>query len=1133
MVARRAAELVTPRFEILRDLGRGGMGHVELVRDRASGELFACKRLTRFDAARAAALKREYRLVGGLVHPNLVRQYELGEDERGLYLLMEVVDGVDLVAFCGGRIGASLALALALPQLLAALRFLHQRGLAHGDLSPANVLVRRDGRLKLLDFGLSAALDGAPRAHGGTAGYLAPERLRGAPPSAEGDRFALGALLAHAAPGRLPGGALDRAVHALRHPSPERRPPIEALERDLLAELGATPPERRRAAGAPLRRDGLEARTLGTVLGRPGELIVLRGPSGIGKTTLARAVSARAAETGLSVAWARARPEERVPFNLIDPLVDDLVERLSREPAPAGVRAAAARAAASFPALFEIAGRDAHAERVRRAVHAELFGGAPKAPSRASLFEDLCVLLEAVDPSAPGRLLVLDDLQWADADSRAFVRAFLDQPPRRTSLLATAVSADGWQELGAVVIDVPPLPPDEVSRYLEVRRGLAPERARHVAATCRGLPALVELALRAGPESADPLGDAVRSVVRDGEADEKRALAMLLVASAPLTAAECDASLRILDLLARRGLVARTGARVDLRHDALREPLRAALGPDWLRAAHERRAERLLRARPPDAELVRQLHGAGRIDEAVSLARRAAEDAERRRAYDLAAELHAVVLEREPTLQTRVLRADALERAQRFDEAAAEWAELARRARGEARARLHLAEAHALLAARRIADGRARIDAALEARGERALGRGRAGRVSTLARFLVGPLLPLGRVPGWPGVPAPAALERAEDRLRSAALIGYFDTIAGLEFLLQARDGFHAGGAAEQAAWCELLLAFFARFGHPRGRSLSLRYRRAAARRLEGVIVESPIVRSFPEFLRAYDALRDGEFRHAITRFDRVLDATRDSREARSFEVQLTTSLRTSAVLATQRVDDAEAAVAAFETFAREGVTIAMQCHVETARALVRTWRGRFELAVESMERLRASWPAEPLTVQAILIEVYSALPSVLLGDAVRARARLRAALERGRRFAIEGTAYGPIVGAVAAATELAAHHAGGRATLGQARRWARLAASRPSVLTGLGHRVLAALDALDGRHASARARLLHAEREARRLDQSIDFALARFARGRREGRASLEADARAALADACASERLLVETTRLRLAVR
>jgi hypothetical protein len=1140
------------RFSVIRALGRGGMGHVELVREIATGEVLARKRLFRFDEARVNALKRELRLVGELVHPNLVRLYELGEDREGPFLLMEAVDGVDVVSYCGGGIGRELATVL--PQLLSVLRFLHRQGLAHGDLSPANVRVRRDGCVKLLDFGLSAAFEREQgRARGGTPGYVAPERLEGSHPTPESDLYGLGAILHHIATGAPPGGercasiepaALGCALGALLSSAPHERPSIDALERDLVPALGAARGLRDSratvtASRRPSPRASLEARVFGTLLARQGQLVALRGPSGIGKTTLATEVARHAEDAGLSVAWARARPEERVAFNLIGELVEDAGRRLRLGPIADEVRGAAQRASVSFPVLARLGGRESHEDKVRQRVRAELFGeGGAMPSSRASLFDDLRVLFEAADPTASKRLFVLDDLQWADGDSIAFLESLLGAAAARITLLATVRDEPGeavkaWlaSRHDVAFVDVPPLRDDEVVAHLEARGDFAPDVARRVAKACAGLPALVELALRS-PESVDPLGDTVRSVVCDGERAEKEALAMLLVAGTPLTMEEPALSQRAVDRLAHRGLVACAGSQVSLLHDALREPLRHALGADWLRAAHASRADSLEAMTASDAERVHQLLGAGRADEAAALALVAADEARARKAFDLAADLYDVALRgaRSPALLRA--RAETLEGARRFDEAASAWALLgADTPTGEARASVYLAEAHAHLSGRRITEGRALLERALLEQGEPGLGAGWLRRLRTTARFLLGPRPPWLGTPGTTARPKPHAipsLPEAERFLRSAALVGYFDTIYGLELLLRAREAFMRGGDRERAAWCEFLLSFFARFAFIGGASLSRRYRRAAERCLRGRTVENPVVRSFPRFLTAYDALQASAFRQAAAHFDIALDGVAGTEEARSFEVQLTTSLRTSAVLATQDVNAAEAAVARFEALARDGVEVAIHCHVENARALLWTWRGRFEEAADSMARLRKSWPTEPETVQSTLIEIYGALPAVLLGDAARVRSRVRAACERARRLDLFGSAYGPIIAGVAAVTELAARRAGG-ADLAAARRFAELCIARPSVLTGLGYRALAALDELTGRPTKALAHLLRAEHEARRLGQAIDLAQALFARGRRSGSPELEVAARTELAAAGASPRLFVEYDLLR----
>ena len=199
---------------------------------------------------------------------------------------------------------------------------------------------------------------------------------------------------------------------------------------------------------------------------------------------------------------------------------------------------------------------------------------------------------------------------------------------------------------------------------------------------------------------------------------------------------------------------------------------------------------------------------------------------------------------------------------------------------------------------------------------------------------------------------------------------------------------------------------------------------------------------------------------------------------------------------------------------------------MENARGLGLTWRGRFEEAASAMDRLRRDWPRSPPTVQTILIETYWAWPSVLLGEPAAARDRLRRALEESGTSILR-SAYGPIVAAIAGACELAAHESGA-GSLRRARRWAKLACRQPSVLGGLGHRVLAALAARSGDVPAAIARYTRAENEAARRGQQLDVALARFGRGVLVEDPRLQASARSLLAHIGASPRLTVEIARL-----
>ena len=192
------------RFTLQYVIGHGGMGVVFAAHDGSRGTAVALKTLQVTSAAAIARLKREFRMVQGLEHPGLVRLGELWADGSHAYFTMELLEGVDLLSWLRGPEGPRLArFAPALRQLGDALEHLHAAGVVHRDVKPTNVLVRADGRLKLLDFGIAAA-EGAGSERAGTPGYVAPEQRRGEPPAPAADWYAVGVLLREALIGAWP-----------------------------------------------------------------------------------------------------------------------------------------------------------------------------------------------------------------------------------------------------------------------------------------------------------------------------------------------------------------------------------------------------------------------------------------------------------------------------------------------------------------------------------------------------------------------------------------------------------------------------------------------------------------------------------------------------------------------------------------------------------------------------------------------------------------------------------------------------------------------------------------------------------------------------------------------------------------
>ena len=227
------------RYTLERVIGRGGFGIVFAARDAVLGRAVAIK-VTR-GAPTPIVLdrfEREARIAASLNHPALVTLHDTGTINGLPYLVMELLDGETLAARCE-REAPTLAGAVALiREVAAALGRMHAAGIVHLDLKPSNVFVTREGRVKVLDFGLAELRGDNPAAVGGTRGYMAPEQREGRAVDARSDVYALGIML------------LELATGGLRGPGELALAPAEL--RPLLARALAEPAERRFADGAEL-----------------------------------------------------------------------------------------------------------------------------------------------------------------------------------------------------------------------------------------------------------------------------------------------------------------------------------------------------------------------------------------------------------------------------------------------------------------------------------------------------------------------------------------------------------------------------------------------------------------------------------------------------------------------------------------------------------------------------------------------------------------------------------------------------------------------------------------------------------------------------------------------------------------
>ena len=194
-------------YRVVHLLARGGMGDVYRATDSRLGRDVALKMLSPArtgDPRRVERFLLEARITASLDHPNIVRLYDVGRVSEQAYLVAELLDGETLRArILRGPIGPDEARRIAL-DVARGLAAAHNAGLVHRDLKPENIFLTRTGETKLLDFGIAkltqdeAVPDGASTLTGvvlGTAGYLAPEQIRGEPVDGRADLFAFGAVL--------------------------------------------------------------------------------------------------------------------------------------------------------------------------------------------------------------------------------------------------------------------------------------------------------------------------------------------------------------------------------------------------------------------------------------------------------------------------------------------------------------------------------------------------------------------------------------------------------------------------------------------------------------------------------------------------------------------------------------------------------------------------------------------------------------------------------------------------------------------------------------------------------------------------------------------------------------------------
>ena len=267
------------RYTLLALLGRGGMGEVYRARDETLGTEIALKFVSGIvcmDAAGRSELKQETLRARELTHRNIVRIHDFVEDEHHAAITMELVEGTNLTELRVRRPEGYYEpdnVAQWLPELCEALDYAHlQAKLVHRDLKPGNILLARDGTVKVTDFGVARQLiDSATRVSsvvGGTLVYMSPQQAMGETPSPADDIYSLGATLYELLTGKPPFHTGDVRMQLERRTTPNpsqrrielnksARPLPKEWEETLRACLDKNPAKRPATAGEVARRLGL------------------------------------------------------------------------------------------------------------------------------------------------------------------------------------------------------------------------------------------------------------------------------------------------------------------------------------------------------------------------------------------------------------------------------------------------------------------------------------------------------------------------------------------------------------------------------------------------------------------------------------------------------------------------------------------------------------------------------------------------------------------------------------------------------------------------------------------------------------------------------------------------------------
>ena len=689
--------------------------------DRERNVRVALKSLTGLDAEALGRFKETFRTIRELDHPNVGLVEDLIEHEGSWFYTMELVPGIDFLSYARGgtwSTGDDLEaphdldtqrLRRALVRLVEGVDALHRAGLVHGTLKPSNALVTPEGRVVVLDVGLAVP------------GPDGDERVLEPFPDARSDWYAVGAMLHEALTGQLPGEERGGSPGSPAHLPPDLPEDLERLRVDLLsADPGSRPDgpailarlRERRAPGSRTTRAPVDevfvgrveeldrlGRSFAATLGGEAAIALVTGAPGVGKSALVRRFTdrIRADHPDVLVFAGRCYEHESIPYKALDGIMEQVVRWLeAAEPAivEAVLPGDPGSLARAFPAL----------QRLDVVARAPAGSVVPDSQAlRSQVFAAVRSLFHRIASRAPA-ILVIDDLQWADADGLAILAEITrtpDPPPlllvatRRTREPRSQPLATAWPGRTVEQLELDRLSLDEagqLARRLLGTTAADPETLQTLVDESLGHPLFLASLVRhvtsgLAPGTRVDLDDALWAEIERLDLEAQRVLRLValagslthdvLVEAASIPGTElthCVSRLRRTRLL--RTTQARATESIEPYHDRIREVLVSRLPVHRARESHGRIARALERCGRAEPELgVRHWSGAGDRARAARCATAAGDRAAAALAFDRAASFYreARELGGSPDLDARELAirlGDALAHAGRGAEAA-------------------------------------------------------------------------------------------------------------------------------------------------------------------------------------------------------------------------------------------------------------------------------------------------------------------------------------------------------------------------------------------------------------------------------------------------------------------------------